>query len=107
MRVTPPQSDPQAQAQQPQAQPDQDNSPAAQAVQMIQQGYIALGKIIQSAGGSLPPEDIKLFQTAAQATDALLQSLSGPSGGQGGPPPPSGPMAQNANAKAQPVGPQG
>lgn len=85
------------------------SSPAEQAIQMIQQGYTILGKLMQSAGQNLPPDDMKLFQAAAQATDALLQSLTGPAQGQGGPQQPqqSGPMAANDNGRSQPAGPQG
>lgn len=84
-----------------------------QAIQMIQLGFQSLAKMIQAAGQNLPPDDIKLFQAAAQATDALIQSLTGPAQGQEGPqqppgrPAPSEPMAANANAGSRPAGPQG
>lgn len=99
----------------PQAQPAGNQpSPAAQAIQMIEKGYQALAQMIQGAGGNLPPSTMKLFQNAVQATDALLEDLTSPQGGQGGPQPqpqaqkaPGGPMASNANANAQPAGPQG
>ncbi len=77
---------------------------AAQAIQMIQQGFQVLGKVMQSAGQNLPPEDQKLFQQAAMAADAFIQSITGPGGQDSGPPQrqaPGGPMPANANAGAK------
>src|SRR5476651_2374883 len=75
---------------------------AEQAVHMIQQGFQVLGKMIQAQGQSLPPEDVKLFQGAVQATDAFIQAMSGPQQGQQpqapSRPQQSGPMAPNAAA---------
>lgn len=114
MRVAPPSPDAQADDQgqnQGQDQP-QGDGPAVQSVKMIQQGFKQLGDIIQKSAGSLPPEDMKLFQSAVQATDALIQSLSGPAGQQGqnppakapgGPPQSNSPMPMNANAGAKPA----
>lgn len=99
----------------PQGQPQQQGPDPQQIIQMIQKGFEELGKLLQSAGPNLPPEDMQLFEAAAQATDALIQSLMGPaqgSEGQGGPQQkapsgPGGPMPSNANAGAQQAGPQG
>lgn len=108
MRAAPPDSAEQEAPPQPPQGQDQGEGPAAQSVKMIQQGFQALGKLIEQSGGKLPPEDLKLFQNAVQATDALVQSLMGPSGGEQGVPPkppggPQGPMPQNANAGARPM----
>ena len=104
-QAQPPQQGPQ---QDPQGGPPGGQSPAAQAVKMIQDGFTLLGKLIKSAQGQLPPEDLKLFQTAAQATQQLIESLTGPAQGQQGAPParpsPGGPMPANASQNSQPMG---
>lgn len=76
-----------------------------QAIQSIQQGFMALGKLIQQAGQNLPSEDLKLFQAAVQATDTMIQSLTGPEPSSAAPTPrqAGGPMAANANAGAKPT----
>lgn len=81
---------------------------AEKAIMSIQQGFMQLGKMIEAAKGQLPPEDMKLFQQAASATDALIQSLTGGEAGEGpeepeGKPAPGGPMPDMAKAGAQPA----
>lgn len=78
--------------------PGQGQSPAIQAIQMIMQGYKVLGQMIQQAGQGLPPQDVKLFQTALQSTEAFIQALTSPAQQQQQQPPqrPSGPMPMNA-----------
>ncbi len=69
--------------------------------------------MLQQAGAQLPPEDIKLFQAAMQATDNFIQAISSPPQG-GQPQSPQGqasgraqPMPANANPRAVQAGPQG
>lgn len=79
-----------------------------QAIQMIQMGFQALMKFVGQAQGQLPPEDLKLVQSAAQQTDAMIQALTGAAQPQQQPQPKQGmAMAMNQRAGSQPSGPQG
>ena len=95
--------------QQPQATPpggqDQGAGQVAQkAVGMIQQGFQVLGKLMQAAGPQLDPQDLKLYHSALQATDLLLQSLTSPvDEAPAAKPQPGGPMPAMANAQARPM----
>jgi len=94
----------------PQGQPSPQVSPA-QAIQMIEHGFLALGKALQAGGSQLPPDDIKLFRQAAQATDAMIESLTGGSQDQAQqaqkPSPAGGPMPENAAVNSSQGIPQG
>jgi hypothetical protein len=79
---------------------------ASAAIQSIQDGFKKLSEMMQGAQGAVSPEDMQLFQSAVQATDAFVQSISGPAQeapAPQGPPPAGGPMAAHANANAKPV----
>lgn len=108
MRVTPPQQAPGAQQQE--QGPSNPGGPAKpggaqQAIQQIQSGYGALGKMIEAAGGQLDPQDVKLFQTAVQSANDFFQALSAPAQQQQQAPDkaqPSQPMPDMANKGASP-----
>jgi len=91
--------------------PGAGQSPAGQAVGMINQGIQTLAKLMASAGNIVTPEDKKLFNDLTNTFQALVSSLSQgqaqPAQGQAqAAPVPRGsgmPMAAHANAKAKPT----
>lgn len=109
MRVTPEQSEMPPQEGQQEAEQPQGGEPAEQIIESLQQGFAALGQLIQQAGDKVDPADVQLYQTAAQATDALIQSLTGPSENQGRPQQeqsPGGPMSENDKVNGSAQAPQ-
>lgn len=108
MQVTPPSQGQPPQGQAPKAPGGQPQAGGAeQAIQMVQKGFMMLGKMIQAAGSQLDPQDVKLFQVAVKATDDFFQALLSPSQApqQQGPAPKQAqaPMPMNANAGARPA----
>lgn len=79
-------------------------SPAAQIVSSIQDGFTKLGSLMKQAGPSIPPEDHQLLDTSAKSFEALVQSLQG-GGAPKAPqrPTPSQPMPANSNAGSKPA----
>ncbi len=98
-QVMPPSGAP---AGQPQQGEEQGGNPQ-EAIQDIQEGFMQLGKLLQANQQSVDPQDMKLFESAVQATDAFIQSISGPAQPEApSRAPQSGPMPPNANKGAKP-----